>query len=64
MTLGELYIVNGSWTAMSRLVLVDEDLAIIEGGIEAYFADLRYGKYEVFWFRGDLVILKKEEKYQ
>lgn len=62
MTLGELYVVNGSWSAMTTLVLVGEDLTIIEDGIEAYLADLHYGKYEVFWLRGDLVILKKEGK--
>ena len=64
MTLGELYLVNDSWGVMSTLVLLDEDLAVIEDGIGACRAVLQYGKYEVFSFNGDLVILKKEEKYQ
>ena len=63
MTLGELYLANDNWDAMSTLVLVDEDWTIIEAAIEAYLADWQYGKYEVSSFKGDLVMIKggKEE---
>ena len=64
MKLSELYRANYNWSAMSTLILVDEDLAIIEDGIGAYFADFFYGQHEVASFQGDLVILKnlKEDK--
>ena len=38
MTLGELYLANDNWRVMSTLVIVDEDLEIIEDGIEAHLA--------------------------
>ena len=62
MTLGELYRANDNWSVMSTLVIVDEDLAIIEDGIEARLADRYYGKYEVFRFKDNAVMLKKEDK--
>lgn len=61
MTLRELYLANDNWYAKSTLVIVDEDLAIIEDGIEAYLADWHYGKYEVYRFKDVLVMLKKGE---
>lgn len=58
MKLSELYIANENWTPMVNLVLVDEDLTIIESGMEAYLADIYYGNREVKKFKGILVILK------
>ena len=60
MTLGELYLANDNWDVTSTLVIVDEDLAIIEDGIEAHWADVYYRKYEVVRFNGNSVMLKKE----
>ena len=64
MKLSELYMANDNWAAMSTLSLVDEDLTIIEGGIDAYLADFFYGQHEVVSFKGNLAILKnlKEDK--
>ena len=64
MKLSELYMANDNWPTMETLVLIDEDLTIIEGGIEAYLADFFYGQHEVASFKGDLVVLKnlKEEE--
>ena len=64
MKLSDLYMANDNWPAIARLTLVDEDLTIIEAGIDAYLADFFYGQHEVASFKGALVVLKnlKEEE--
>lgn len=64
MKLSELYMANDNWSTMATLILVDEDLTIIEAGIDAYLADFFYGQHEVASFKCDLVVLKnlKEEE--
>lgn len=58
MRFSDLYMANDNWSAVTTLVLVDEDLTIIEVGIEAYLADFYYGNHEVVKFKGVLVQLK------
>ena len=60
MTLWELYLANDNWRVKSTLVIVDEDLTIIEAGIDADLAVCLYGEREVFRFKGNSVMLKKE----